>query len=339
MLSLPYLLINFIQSHANLALINNNRFHREIWSSLCFDSCTYCGCSVLPLLRICWFVHSIKPELLELILSYLICKITYISTVNWCRSCWCKFAPVLQPEQFPDKIHTRLFRLPGLLDSPVLQRVHGYTGIRPRSHLRQMGTLINTKHFNFLLKTLAPTSFLIHLNWSFPVQRHHQRALLIGSFCCWLTGILLGQHPPQEGRADEERQGQELVGQVPLVQDRLQKWGILLPTLQLEQILPICVMSRALNGEEGFSSVGRLVVRSLSRLCHCSLTRAFCNVVIERDEIAWHLERCLRLFVCMFLLMIFVGVNLPVIYEVARCKFAAFRFSVATSLLFETPTT
>lgn len=81
------------------------------------------------------------------------------------------------------------------------------------------------------------------------------------------------------------------------------------------------------------------VGRSLSRLCHCSLTCAFCNVVIERDEIAWHLERWLRLFVCMFLLMIFVGVNLPVIYEVARCKFAAFRFSVATFCLFETPTT
>lgn len=146
-----------------------------------------------------------------------------------------------------------------------------------------MGTLINKKHFNFLHKTLAPISFLIHFNRSLPVQRHCQRALLIGSVCCWHTGILLGQHPSQEGWEYEERQRQALVGQVPLLQDRLQKWGILLPTLQLEQILPIRVISCALSGGGIFvETCGRSVVRSLSRLCHCSLTCAFCNVVIER---------------------------------------------------------
>lgn len=87
--------------------------------------------------------------------------------------------------------------------------------------------------------------------YSLSVQRHGQRSLSIKSFCGGYRCLFPGQHNAQKGWPDKKGQRQALVGQIQVLQDWHEKWGILLPPFQSEQVFPICVIWRR-HGHKGF---------------------------------------------------------------------------------------
>jgi hypothetical protein len=83
-----------------------------------------------------------------------------------------------------------------------------------------------------------------YYHWYFlpTVQRHDQRAILVEAVRGGAGSVLPGQHHPPARRRGAPGQGLPLVGQVPELQDGQQERGVLLPTLQPQQVLPVHVI-------------------------------------------------------------------------------------------------
>lgn len=120
---------------------------RKIWCHFCIDTYTGHGSVLLYILRLCVYVSLHYFIKMWQIPCFLILK--KLEFLVWCSICRLRISPILQPQQFQNKTHTRIFLLHGTLSTTVLQRALSDLNNWPCPHACTMGTRCTTLDLNF----------------------------------------------------------------------------------------------------------------------------------------------------------------------------------------------